>query len=843
MARPMLAVYLNSTSTVRHNTLLNLQSSLSAQPVSAMFPLAWTTPQLTTDSIGGGSFQCNPNLYSCGFVYLSIISTWTRSAWVPGQRTIFAVLVYLQACVLVAEPWFNEPGREFMLASGATRNYNRKLHPQVVKFCMLDWLERRAYGLGESVRTDGVWDEIVKVHFLTNKQVILQTIKRWIKDRAPERISVQPEISQATQSSQAGQTPVVASRMTEQISRNIARAHFVRLLYGGQSDVARRNEAMPPTITSRGAPASLKRSFDSMLGISTDGGCSSSLRIAAGVDSFGFPGFEAQRFRARGPNTPSSVPPPAKGRASHHQPAQLPTGQSYHNPYADFSQPEFAGQSSQTALQEQSSFSGYNTSPTAPLMPTNTNGHYHRSAQLPIGHCHHSSSASLSWPESVEDADQASPPPYSLYPPPVLRHSPVLNSFDTYLGTNQLSGSMIASPGMMPSFDPPSTQYSNQILNRGAPLVDQFSPSVPYSHQQELMAQTMNARPGSLYPPSVLRHSPVLNSYDTHLETNQLPGSMIAKPGMMPHFDPPSTQYSHQMAGGGAPLVDQLSPFVPYSHQQPLMTQRMNARPDMVLRPDPPSTRYSDQILNRGAPRVGQSDLVLSSGHQQPSIFQDNMGAPSIHPNFNSPSTQFSNQMPESGAPLSNQLGSPLPFLQQQALTNQNIMNIDWNNTRPYFPSQSMHGKQFKTSAIPHLLPSDSHSEFLQPPLDQNRGQHQVLSLPPSSMDTSWKGNRPLDNSSLVTPSASNPLGISQSPYETLSALPLTNNHPGISQISSSKQSAPLTGNMKPFAEGSVANKPMIDGRLVNFVNILKKALVAMNDESRMDRPVGGSGP
>ncbi|KAK3165062.1 hypothetical protein QOZ80_1AG0028480 [Eleusine coracana subsp. coracana] len=60
-----------------------------------------------------GGLRLNPNLYNCGKVCLSLLNTWTGSGcekWSPTNSTMLQVLVSIQALVLNAKPYFNEPG-------------------------------------------------------------------------------------------------------------------------------------------------------------------------------------------------------------------------------------------------------------------------------------------------------------------------------------------------------------------------------------------------------------------------------------------------------------------------------------------------------------------------------------------------------------------------------------------------------------------------------------------------------------------------------------------------------------------------------------------------------------
>nr|CAD1823624.1 unnamed protein product [Ananas comosus var. bracteatus] len=60
-----------------------------------------------------GGLRLNPNLYACGKVCLSLLNTWSGHGcekWSPSNSTMLQVLVSIQALVLNAKPYFNEPG-------------------------------------------------------------------------------------------------------------------------------------------------------------------------------------------------------------------------------------------------------------------------------------------------------------------------------------------------------------------------------------------------------------------------------------------------------------------------------------------------------------------------------------------------------------------------------------------------------------------------------------------------------------------------------------------------------------------------------------------------------------
>ncbi|VVA36356.1 PREDICTED: probable ubiquitin-conjugating enzyme [Prunus dulcis] len=81
-----------------------------------------------------GGLRLNPNLYECGKVCLSLLGTWSgkqNENWVPGQSTMLQVLVSIQALILNADPFFNEPGYDttYVGAEGQkrSRSYNEEV--------------------------------------------------------------------------------------------------------------------------------------------------------------------------------------------------------------------------------------------------------------------------------------------------------------------------------------------------------------------------------------------------------------------------------------------------------------------------------------------------------------------------------------------------------------------------------------------------------------------------------------------------------------------------------------------------------------------------------------------
>ncbi|CAI0546313.1 unnamed protein product [Linum tenue] len=62
-----------------------------------------------------GGLDINPNLYSNGYVCLSLLGTWSGSHnenWQPSFSNVLQVLLSIQALLLNEKPYFNEPSYE-----------------------------------------------------------------------------------------------------------------------------------------------------------------------------------------------------------------------------------------------------------------------------------------------------------------------------------------------------------------------------------------------------------------------------------------------------------------------------------------------------------------------------------------------------------------------------------------------------------------------------------------------------------------------------------------------------------------------------------------------------------
>lgn len=114
-----------------------------------------------------GGLRLNPNLYECGKVCLSLLGTWSghnNENWIPGKSTMLQVLVSIQALILNAKPFFNEPGHEssYTGAEGESRSimYNEDVFILSLKTMVYIlrrppkvWLQKPLLGLNWALRT------------------------------------------------------------------------------------------------------------------------------------------------------------------------------------------------------------------------------------------------------------------------------------------------------------------------------------------------------------------------------------------------------------------------------------------------------------------------------------------------------------------------------------------------------------------------------------------------------------------------------------------------------------------------------------------------------------------
>uniref|UniRef100_H3CIY3 Baculoviral IAP repeat containing 6 n=1 Tax=Tetraodon nigroviridis TaxID=99883 RepID=H3CIY3_TETNG len=132
-------------------------------------------PLVNLETTGGHSVRFNPNLYNDGKVCLSILNTWhgrPEEKWNPQTSSFLQVLVSVQSLILVAEPYFNEPGYERSRGTPSGTQIRRQ-HPPGV--CQM--------GHAGALRNPSpCFKEVIHKHFYLKRTEIMCQCEEWIAD-------------------------------------------------------------------------------------------------------------------------------------------------------------------------------------------------------------------------------------------------------------------------------------------------------------------------------------------------------------------------------------------------------------------------------------------------------------------------------------------------------------------------------------------------------------------------------------------------------------------------------------------------------------------------------------
>ncbi|XAR56545.1 Ubiquitin--protein ligase [Bertholletia excelsa] len=124
-----------------------------------------------------GGLRINPNLYNSGKVCLSLLNTWSgnkNEKWIPGRSTMLQVLVSIQALILNAKPYFNEPGYASM--SGSANGEKNSLQYNENTFILS--LKTMMYAIK---RPPKHFEDLVVGHFCKHAQDILVACKAYME--------------------------------------------------------------------------------------------------------------------------------------------------------------------------------------------------------------------------------------------------------------------------------------------------------------------------------------------------------------------------------------------------------------------------------------------------------------------------------------------------------------------------------------------------------------------------------------------------------------------------------------------------------------------------------------
>lgn len=145
------------------------------------FPLDYPTapPHVHLCTTGNRSVRFNPNLYNDGKVCLSVLNTWhgrPEEKWNASTSSLLQVLVSIQSLILVAEPYFNEPGYErskgTVSGEASSREYDSNIRQATVRWAMLDMLQR----------PPAAFRSVIKKHFWLKRNQITKQLDEWLNE-------------------------------------------------------------------------------------------------------------------------------------------------------------------------------------------------------------------------------------------------------------------------------------------------------------------------------------------------------------------------------------------------------------------------------------------------------------------------------------------------------------------------------------------------------------------------------------------------------------------------------------------------------------------------------------
>jgi len=113
-------------------------------------------------------------------VCLSLLGTWAGGAgegWDPQVSKALQVLVSIQSLILVADPYFNEPGYQSQMGTPrgqqASAGYNENIRCGTVKYAILETLQH----------PPPEFAAVVKAHFKQRRAHVIKTLEGWASGR------------------------------------------------------------------------------------------------------------------------------------------------------------------------------------------------------------------------------------------------------------------------------------------------------------------------------------------------------------------------------------------------------------------------------------------------------------------------------------------------------------------------------------------------------------------------------------------------------------------------------------------------------------------------------------
>jgi ubiquitin-protein ligase len=133
-------------------------------------------PKMNIRTTGNGAVRFNPNLYSDGYICLSIINTWggnPEEMWNPSHSNLLQVLLSIQSLVMDDEVINKEPGYEAIhKTSDLNQSYCNIVKYNNMKYAMLETIKHPPKG----------FEEVIIRHFSLKRQEIMTTVEAWLDE-------------------------------------------------------------------------------------------------------------------------------------------------------------------------------------------------------------------------------------------------------------------------------------------------------------------------------------------------------------------------------------------------------------------------------------------------------------------------------------------------------------------------------------------------------------------------------------------------------------------------------------------------------------------------------------
>ena len=141
-------------------------------------------PKMNLITTGSNTIRFNPNLYTNGYICLSLLGTWSGDnieKWNSQTSNILQILLSIQSIVMSEGVYFNEPG----YASDKNSPGNKALnlgYSNIVKYANVK------YAMNENIKKmPKGFEDIIRTHFVFKKEDILKTCYKWYEEAKNEK--------------------------------------------------------------------------------------------------------------------------------------------------------------------------------------------------------------------------------------------------------------------------------------------------------------------------------------------------------------------------------------------------------------------------------------------------------------------------------------------------------------------------------------------------------------------------------------------------------------------------------------------------------------------------------